>query len=84
MGMTDLWLDTIRPTTTGCSTILFLFNIFLPGVGTMLNQCCVGKGHMRFMGVFIGILQLLASSFILGWIWSIWWGLEMMRKSGAL
>ena len=81
--MFDNWLATIRPTGGFCAIILFLLNVFLPGVGTICNALCCGAGPASCMEFLIGILQLLTAGFLLGWIWSIWWGVEIMRRSGV-
>ena len=79
----DSWLATIRPTNRFCSFVIFLINLFFPGIGTMFNQCCCGKGQFSGFGVCIGFLQLLLAPILIGWIWSIWWGVEIMRRSGV-
>jgi hypothetical protein len=72
----------IKPTGPILSFFLFLLNVFLPGVGTMLNQC-VGVGQFSWKGFMVGVAQLLTAPLIFGWVWSIWWGIEMMRRSGC-
>ena len=57
-----------------------LLNIFLPGVGTMVNGCC---GQHCCGGIIWGILQILTIPFLgFGWIWSICYGCEIYRRSG--
>ena len=83
MGLFTNWLATVRPTTGFCAILLFLCNVFFPGVGTMLNACCCGKGPATVKGLCIGFLQLLTASFLLGWLWSIWWGVEILHASAV-
>ena len=58
--------------------ICFILNIFLPGIGTMINsffakRCCEGFAY--------GILQLLTTALIVGWVWSIVYGWKIVQKS---
>ncbi|KAL1124596.1 hypothetical protein AAG570_001220 [Ranatra chinensis] len=72
-----------------------LINILLPGIGTLMSGflcLCFGKprfsvndsGHARF-GAFcvnfvVAVSQLFTVIFCLvGWGWSIWWGVIMIR-----
>lgn len=75
-------LTKIKPTGPILSFFLFLLNVFLPGVGTMVNQC-VGVGPFQWKGFLVGLAQLLLSPLLVGWFWSIWWGVEMMKRSGC-
>ena len=77
-------LATIRPAGACCAYFCLFLNIFLPGIGTIFNQlfCCGYSGGCSLYGVFIGLLQLICSAFLVGWIWSIWWGVEIVRRSG--
>lgn len=53
-------------------------NVTTPvGVGTMTAGVVSDK-----MDTFlIGALQLLTSVFMVGWVWSITWGVELVRRS---
>ncbi len=64
---------------------LFL-NIFFPGVGTMIssfNRIHVVKSHQTMnVATFVdGILQLVLSVIILGWVWSVLFGLSLYKKA---
>jgi TM2 domain-containing membrane protein YozV len=72
----------IKPTGPILSFFLFILNVFFPGLGTMVNQC-VGVGQFSWKGFMVGVLQLILAPLIIGWIWSIWWGVEMMKRSGC-
>mmetsp|Transcript_24963 Transcript_24963/g.28638 ORF Transcript_24963/g.28638 Transcript_24963/m.28638 type:complete len:85 (-) Transcript_24963:22-276(-) len=58
---------------------LLLLNIFFPGVGTLLSSCMGGDG-IRCDQFCIGILQILLAGFLIGWIWSIYWGCLIYSK----
>ena len=57
--------------------ILFLFNICIPGLGTMFLGLSKGKNHFG-----TGLIQTCFSVILIGWIFSIIWGLEILKKSG--
>jgi hypothetical protein len=68
------------PKTDKCiGLILLIINIIFPGVGTMLCAC-IG-GHFKWENLVVGIIQLLTACCLIGWIWSIWWGIIIFQKS---
>lgn len=57
--------------------ICLVFNIFPPGIGTM-----VAAGNQESVKHFVfGLLQFLFFWTLVGWIWSIWWGINIFRHS---
>jgi uncharacterized membrane protein (DUF485 family) len=58
--------------------ILLILNIIIPGVGTFINGLMGDKIHLTT--VIIGILQILTTFILIGWIWSIWWGILIFQK----
>lgn len=60
--------------------MLFIVNIFFPGIGTIINA--VACGSVNTTGVIIGIVQILTCWLLLGWIWSIIWGWFIYEKGG--
>jgi len=60
--------------------ILFILNIILPGWGTMVSACISTSGFSS-MTLIVGLLQLFTCWLIVGWIWSIWWGYLIFKKS---
>ena len=59
--------------------VLLIVNIFFPGIGTIINSLMGDKVHVTTL--IVGILQLVLAGFIIGWIWSIWWGVLIYQKS---
>ena len=56
-----------------------LLNVFLPGVGTIIASL-FAKPCSKSQA-WIGLCQLLMSTFIIGWIWSVIWGLMIISAS---
>mmetsp|Transcript_2310 Transcript_2310/g.1653 ORF Transcript_2310/g.1653 Transcript_2310/m.1653 type:complete len:80 (+) Transcript_2310:20-259(+) len=59
--------------------ILFIVNIFLPGIGSIINSLMGGDG-VHTTTLIVGIVQLLTCWILIGWIWSIWWGYLIWQK----
>ena len=60
--------------------VLFIVNIFFPGVGTMISSC-LAPGDCNVEALVIGLCQLLTAWLIIGWIWSIIWGWKIYDVS---
>ena len=53
-----------------------------PGVGTMVSACCNNsKKGFNGWALFYGILQLLLGFFVIGWVWSIFYGCMIYEVS---
>ena len=74
------WQSSIPSMNKTTALILFIVNIFFPGLGTMISAC-VGGGSLNTDQLLVGILQWLTAFLIIGWIWSIWWGWLMYSKA---
>ncbi len=57
--------------------LLFIVNIFLPGMGTMLVG--ISSGHDCFFWFCLGFTQLLLATCIVGWVWGLITGLQIIR-----
>jgi len=75
--------EAINRTTPSIAYFCLCLNIFLPGFGTMLNSCAGGAGFSG-LGFIYGLLQLLFAVTLIGWIWSIFYGFEIVRKSKGI
>jgi TM2 domain-containing membrane protein YozV len=71
--------ETINPTNTVMGIVCLVLNIFFPGIGTMVNGCL---GVHCSTGIIYGILQLLTAPLLIGWIWSIIYGIKILQLSG--
>jgi hypothetical protein len=66
--------------------VCLALNILFPGMGTMLsafNRFHEQKGQQNVNWATFGdgILQLLLSVLILGWVWSVLFGLSLYKKA---
>eukprot|EP00347_Sterkiella_histriomuscorum_P017463 403349270 len=61
------------------ATFCLVLNIFLPGFGTMLNAC---MGVHVAQGLLYGLLQILLAPLLIGWVWSIVYGIKIVQLSG--
>ena len=59
---------------------LLLINIFLPGIGTMLQSYYFNMGW-NCGTFFVGFLQLITAPIIIGWIWAVWHSCQVKAVS---
>ncbi|CAI2384637.1 unnamed protein product [Moneuplotes crassus] len=76
----EVFKDSICVVHKRLSIIFFIFNIIIPGFGTMLSSC-FDEGDMNTDQFIIGVFQLFLAILIIGWVWSIWWGWLIYKKS---
>mmetsp|Transcript_37504 Transcript_37504/g.43109 ORF Transcript_37504/g.43109 Transcript_37504/m.43109 type:complete len:154 (-) Transcript_37504:69-530(-) len=75
-------VDHCQPTNIIVAIISLILNIFIPGTGTILNGF---MGPMiDFIEVGIGAIQLITAICIIGWVWSILWGIIFILRSKPL
>eukprot|EP00056_Hartaetosiga_gracilis_P001111 m.42315 g.42315 ORF g.42315 m.42315 type:complete len:196 (+) comp10502_c0_seq3:59-646(+) len=75
------------------AVFLCIVNIFLPGIGTIIagflplcGAANTGSSGASIIGTlcmnfWVGIFQLALTLFIIGWIWSIFWGIAFIANS---
>ena len=80
MGVFQDWQNSIPAMKQVIAIILLIVNIFFPGIGTMISAC-VGGGKLITDQLLVGLLQWLTAFCIVGWIWSIYWGILMVQKA---
>ena len=61
-------------------TLCFLLNIVFPGSGSMFAAVLDPNGFNMFLFV-VGILQFVFTSFVIGWLWSIFDGYRLYKKA---
>ena len=59
--------------------VLWLFNLYYAGLGTLCSAC-LGKDHVIWDQIIVGVLQALTGGICFGWVWSVWWGSLIFKK----
>lgn len=68
------------PTTSKCMAIVLLvLNVIWPGLGTAIMGCL--SPNFLVENLVIALLQFLLLFCLIGWIWSIMWGVFCLMKS---
>ena len=67
--------------TKGWPYAIMVLSIVLPGSGTLISACIGYSTSWSKTQLFIGMLQMMTAAFLIGWIWSIWWGWKILHKS---
>lgn len=80
--MLENWKSDIPILPRGLAILLFILNIIVPPIGTFL-LCCLGS-ELKPLQLGIGLLQLLLMPLVIGYIWSIWWGIVILDKSSEM
>ena len=62
--------------------VCLALNVLIPGTGTMICAC-LGDENMNKTQLFIGFFQFLTSIYLVGWIFSIYWGVLIVQKSSG-
>lgn len=68
-----------------------LFNFFFPGLGTLIATvsiffgCTTEYGNEQrcksiTLGFMISMIQVTTAIFVLGWVWSIMWGINFVKR----
>jgi len=60
-----------------CSVV----NVLLPGIGTIFATLITTRECNYSTQLVIGLLQLLTCIYIVGWLWSIYWGYLMIQAA---
>lgn len=78
MDYLNKWKAEIPSCDKVVAIVLLVINIIFPGIGTAVMSCI---GGFKPWTLLVAILQLLTAFIIIGWIWSIWWGIICLEKS---
>jgi len=76
--MCDRLIDDIVSVRSPWGIVLLILNIVWPGLGTIINSAMGSK--CRATTALVGVIQMLLAAFIIGWLWSIWWGVLILMK----
>ncbi len=79
MTILDKWKSDIPSLNKGLAIVLLILNCILPSLGTFLSACLGSSFKMD--QIIVGLLQFFTCFLIIGWIWSIWWGILIYEKS---
>ena len=60
--------------------VCLVLNIVIPGTGTMLCSC-LGDENMNKTQLILGFFQMLTAVYLIGWIFSIYWGILIVQRS---
>lgn len=77
--MNALFGNVPKKTSMKKAIFVLIMNIFLPGSGTVLLGCMEEPKNNELIKT--GVLQFIAAIFVVGWIWSIWWGIELVKQA---
>ena len=79
----ELWeiVSDVPRLTTFWPYVVAVLCLVLPGSGTMLAACVGYSTAWSKTQIFVGSLQMMTAVFLIGWIWSIWWGIKILHKS---
>ena len=64
------------------AVVFCLFNIILPGFGTMFAACATeSTPEVSKTQLVLGLVQFLTAAFLIGWVASIYWGYLIVMKA---
>ena len=80
MFCAELVATTVHKVKKPLDIIILILNILLPGFGTMI---CAFGNTSGFSGItlVVGLCQLITSGLLVGWIWSVYWGVLIWKRS---
>lgn len=78
-GKENYWIKTIPVLPRSLAVMLLLCNIFFPSSGTFFMACIGDK--LRKTQFLIAVFQLITTFLIVGYVWSIVWGVYVVMKS---
>ena len=74
--------DTVIPLSKGSAILCLILNVLASGSGTMFSSStCCNKEKFACLTLAMGFCQW--SGGIVGWVWSIMYGLDMVKKAKA-
>ena len=80
MGVFENWKGSIPTLDKVLGIVMLILNILFPGLGTLL--CSFLGGNFVADQLLVALLQFLTVPiFLVGWIWSIYWGVLIYQKA---
>ncbi len=79
IGCWEKYKNMIPTTSKVISIVILILNIIWPGLGTCIMACLARQ--FCFETLVIALLQFLLAICVIGWIWSIIWGVLCLLKS---
>ena len=76
----EKWQESIPQLTKNMALILWIIDIFWPGLGTLISAC-MGQNGLITDQLIVGLLQGFTACCFVGWIWAIWWGYLRHQKA---
>lgn len=73
------FIKTIPELPRGLAIMILLCNIFFPSSGTFYMACIGDK--VRKTQFLVAAFQLISIPILIGYIWSIFWGIKAVQKS---
>lgn len=78
------WKNQIPALEALMSVIALVLNIIIPGSGTALMAAMVPNNPNCNDMIIVALLQFVLAIVLIGWIWSIIWGVYALQKSGVV
>lgn len=76
----EKWKGQIPSTTQVLAIVILIVCIIWPGMGTIIMMCIVSCNEWTDY-VIVALLQFFGAIIIIGWIWSIYWGILCLQKA---
>ena len=77
----DLINNSTPKVESNMAIIILLVNFFFPGIGTLLAGIMTQETEKKNPAIIVGIIQFILASFLIGWLWAIYWGYKIYAIS---
>lgn len=76
------WQSEVPGTNIAVAIIILILCILWPGLGTVIMMFITNFSYV-VDHLIVALLQFFTACIVIGWIWSIYWGILCIMKSGA-
>lgn len=59
--------------------VVLLLNVIMPGVGTIF--AALNSPELMTETILVGIFQFLTAFIVIGYVWSIAWSIELIKRN---